>query len=158
MREGRGVPSLAQRFRSGQQFAGTRHADPASGGSDVRAPCSLHVSANHPWSATPRDLSYSLVEWDFGQSPGLQKRETWGARVFRRSLIHRLCQRCRRTAGEICAAVVRRRDTVRARRQLRRCELCLASAQGHSLQERRAIVEGNFPGGRSDDSPMTSGQ
>ena len=65
----------------------------------------------------------------------------------RQSLIHRLHYRPR-TAGVICAAVVGRRDGVRARRQLRGSELCRASAQGHSLQQRRANVEGNFPSRR----------
>ena len=72
----------------------------------------------------------------------------------RRSLIHRLSQRSR-AAVKAGAAVVRRRDAVRARGQRRSCELCHASAQTHRLQGRRAIVEGHVPGDGAADCGVT---
>jgi len=55
-----------------------------------------------------------------------------------RFLVHRLCQRSR-TAVKAGAALVRGRDVVLARGQLRSSVLCLASAQGQCLPGRRAI-------------------
>jgi hypothetical protein len=80
------------------------------------------------------------------QSPGTFRASDQGHSLQRRRaragprhrLIHRLCQRSR-TAGKAGAAIVRCRDAVLARSQRRSCELCHASTQGRSLQDRRAV-------------------
>jgi len=131
-----GCPILARSVRKGgiPQLSNLR---------DFDRPTPCHTpTARHQWNPTLTSKSATL---GWGTRPGntaCGRGDSLGFSIRGQSLIHRLCQRSR-TAVEEAAAVVCCRNAVRARGQRRCCELCHPSAQGRSLQGRRAIVEGH---------------
>src|SRR2546430_2701316 len=74
-----------------------------------------------------------------------RSRPRWDLASQSNLLVHRLCQRSR-TADKVAAAVVSRRNIVRARGQRRGWELFHASAPSHRFQGCRAIVKDHWGG------------